>query len=448
VVQLHNPQNENINMNQIFSGIDIDIEAGNPDAIGIEARAAQGTSVQDVTIKAGTAASPAAVGLSGGAGSGGSHIKVTVIGGKIGVKLGSAQPAPTATGLVLVNQTEVAIDYSSPGRQTLSLVGIDITMSPTAQGPAVRAGRSVSMADSVIRRLPTADEGSGGISSPAPPSSTDAAITADATLFLSNVWIQGYDTAVSFTDKDASVAGAGKDSSDFVHVELLAKGSMGADKDGMVAPLPGLPTDVLMPVIVNGTRSLKQLVRSAVVPHSSAPAAGSLTASHVWDSSTFPSFEAKTGVCNVKSAKYGAKGDLTTDDTASLQEAMDDTRCAVVFLPKGYYAVTKTLQMRPNTSLIGVSRLLSNIVPHSSVAPHVFEAARPRPRSSAVTKKTPNGRLSRAAGAAWPLLQTAAGATDASTVAWLSVIVWHHGEWARRTVCNTRPLVLHRAWVQ
>ena len=35
VVKLHNPINENINMNQVFTGIDIRIEAGNPDAIGI-----------------------------------------------------------------------------------------------------------------------------------------------------------------------------------------------------------------------------------------------------------------------------------------------------------------------------------------------------------------------------------------------------------------------------
>ena len=31
-VLLHNPENENINMNQVFSGIDIEIQAGNPQA--------------------------------------------------------------------------------------------------------------------------------------------------------------------------------------------------------------------------------------------------------------------------------------------------------------------------------------------------------------------------------------------------------------------------------
>ena len=41
-VLLENPINDNINMNQIFAGVDIEIELGNPDAIGISARGAQG----------------------------------------------------------------------------------------------------------------------------------------------------------------------------------------------------------------------------------------------------------------------------------------------------------------------------------------------------------------------------------------------------------------------
>jgi hypothetical protein len=64
VVKLHNPINENINMNQVLSHVDIRIEDGNPQAQGVYARAAQGTSVQDVFIYAGTAA----CGLVGGAG--------------------------------------------------------------------------------------------------------------------------------------------------------------------------------------------------------------------------------------------------------------------------------------------------------------------------------------------------------------------------------------------
>ena len=97
----------------MFSGIDVEIEPGNPLSVGVYARAAQGTSVQDVTIYAGSGL----VGLDGGAGSGGSHINVTVIGGQIGARFNSSQPAPTVTGLTLINQTVAAIQYGHPGRQ-------------------------------------------------------------------------------------------------------------------------------------------------------------------------------------------------------------------------------------------------------------------------------------------------------------------------------------------
>ena len=63
-----------VNMNQVLSGVDIEIAAGNPEAIGAYGRAAQGTSIQDVTVRC----ADCAVGIQGGAGSGGSHINVRV----------------------------------------------------------------------------------------------------------------------------------------------------------------------------------------------------------------------------------------------------------------------------------------------------------------------------------------------------------------------------------
>ena len=59
----------------------------------------------------------------GGAGSGGSHIKVTVIGGKAGVTLGEAQPSPAVSGLTLINQSVSAVVYETPGRQVHVVFG-------------------------------------------------------------------------------------------------------------------------------------------------------------------------------------------------------------------------------------------------------------------------------------------------------------------------------------
>src|SRR6266702_3066501 len=54
---------------------------------------------------------------------------------------------------------------------------------------------------------------------------------------------------------------------------------------------------------------------------------------------------------------FGAKGDGVTDDTASLQKAIDavaDTvRQGIVFIPEGHYRLTHTLYVWPGVRLIG-----------------------------------------------------------------------------------------------
>ena len=139
--------NENIQMNQILSGVDIQIERGNPKAIGVYGRAAQGTSIQDVVIRS----VDAAIGLQGGAGSGGSHINVRVEGGVVGMDLSTAQPSPTLTGATLINQTGSALVYNSPGRQTLSVTGLSVVRAAGAMGPAVSStAEGISLVDCVL----------------------------------------------------------------------------------------------------------------------------------------------------------------------------------------------------------------------------------------------------------------------------------------------------------
>ena len=61
---------------------------------------------------------------------------------------------------------------------------------------------------------------------------------------------------------------------------------------------------------------------------------------------------------NVKT--LGAKGDGTTDDTAALQKAIDTHR--VLYLPTGFYMVSDTLKLRPDTVLIGLHPALAQLV--------------------------------------------------------------------------------------
>eukprot|EP01065_Artemidia_motanka_P007731 TRINITY_DN13864_c0_g1_i2.p1 TRINITY_DN13864_c0_g1~~TRINITY_DN13864_c0_g1_i2.p1 ORF type:complete len:626 (+),score=136.33 TRINITY_DN13864_c0_g1_i2:68-1945(+) len=358
VVKLTNPENENINMNQVFSGIDIRIEAGNSEAVGIYARGAQGTGVQNVTIHAGDAA----VGLFGGAGSGGSHIGVTVIGGRVGMQVGSAQPGPTLTGVTLVNQTHTALLYDAPGRQTLSVVGLKVVAAAGATGPPIHSFNPLSVADSVV-------EGAGAVA---------VAAEEGCSLFLSNVWTRGYEALARLPNGTLVSAG----SSEWARASTIA------------APAVKLQQGAATPAYVDSERVAGAVV--AVRGGGSGP--GDLQTSHLprpevsWESG---------GVC--MASEYGAKGDLETDDTASITAMLRDPKCNVCFLHKGYFSVKSTLDLACNQTLVGVSRMYTHIVPHPDVR-----------------RTVPAGE------AAWPVVRTCSGVADETTVSKLSVVVWRH----------------------
>ncbi len=61
---------------------------------------------------------------------------------------------------------------------------------------------------------------------------------------------------------------------------------------------------------------------------------------------------------NVKT--LGVKGDSETDDTAALQKAIDSYR--VLYLPTGFYKVSDTLKLRPDTVLIGLHPAMAQLV--------------------------------------------------------------------------------------
>lgn len=106
-----------ININQVLQSVDVSIGEGNIGAVGVMHLGAQGSGLEDVTVWAGDAAA----GIVGGAGGGCSHSNVRVVGGRFGMDLLAAQPAPTVTGAVLVNQTCAAVIYQ--GRGPLTIVG-------------------------------------------------------------------------------------------------------------------------------------------------------------------------------------------------------------------------------------------------------------------------------------------------------------------------------------
>ena len=313
-------------MNTMFVNIDIVIGRGNPGATGMHICSCEGSAVQDVTIDA----THGHTGIEGATGNGGSWANVTVIGGCIGLDMrGWTPPTPTMEGITLVNQSEAAI--ISACRGPLTAVGLKITS--RIPGPAiVGQGRwgpfdaGMSLVDSEIVFDRKALRGRKA-----------TAISSERSVYMNNVYVRGADVVVA-----GVLPGAPRG---WTHVKEFALGKVRT-------PVKGF--NLSAPIYIDGkkVRGPYRDVETDVAP----PA--DLQSSHVW-SRDFPSWESG-GAANVKERPYNAQGDSFADDTQALQRAVNEKE--VVFLPKGYYRVTKTLKLKPNTKLIGVAQHLSVIM--------------------------------------------------------------------------------------
>lgn len=74
--------------------------------------------------------------------------------------------------------------------------------------------------------------------------------------------------------------------------------------------------------------------------------------------SDIPALPSAASWMNVRT--LGAAGDGITDDTARLQSAID--RYPVLYFPQGMYKVTETLKLKPDTVLIGLNPITTQIV--------------------------------------------------------------------------------------
>jgi hypothetical protein len=324
-------EQDDTSMNQMLVGIDVVVGEGNAGAIAIRHRAAQGSGVQDCAIDV----TYGHTGLQGGAGSGGSHVNVTVIGGRIGLDLREAQPAPTIAGIALIGQTERAILYD--GGQTLAAVGLRIESSQAGpliegvgSGPTDAANGAITLVDSTL----AFDK----------PRLGAVAIRMAHSLTLHNVYIRGASHAVEFGD-GTSLAG---NPTGWLHVAEFAH--------AVHPPLyqePGSQWKFQFDaaLYLDGLRRVGDVVN---VEKGREPPAD-LQSRHFWDAS-FPNWE-EPGAVNVREAPYGARGDALSDDTAVIQRAIDEH--PTVFLPKGIYRITQPLVLKRGTRLLGVARHLS-----------------------------------------------------------------------------------------
>ena len=95
---------------------------------------------------------------------------------------------------------------------------------------------------------------------------------------------------------------------------------------------------------VGKTATNVQIAPLRALPAAGAPAIRALPAMGQWT--------------NVKT--LGVRGDGRTDDTAAIQRAIDTQR--VLFFPTGFYIVTDTLRLKPDTVLIGMHPAMTQFV--------------------------------------------------------------------------------------
>jgi len=322
-----------------FVGIDIEIGKGNPGAVAIRMRGAQGSVIEDATINV----TKGIIGIEGAGGSGGGYTNVTVIGGKIGLDASTSLETPTITGLNFINQTEHAILYY--GRQTLVGTGIKIhTKYPVT---AVFAEDLWTSKQTSIDNEPGVQDQKTAWNGPV--SFVDSeiifekkpgvAFQSNAAVYLNNVFIKNADILVNHTEKGKLPGKQGK----WMHIEEYAQGYTMYPFVGYQYSSPVYKDRIKQPGIAN--------VKEGVVPPED------LQSRHVWDQN-FPSWES-SGAINVKEAPYFARGDGKTDDTEAIQKAINENE--IIFLPKGMYRITQTLDLKSNTKLVGIAPHLSVI---------------------------------------------------------------------------------------
>jgi hypothetical protein len=358
--------------NQVLQGVDVVLGAGNPAAVGIDMNAAQGTTLEDVTVHA---ASDALAGVAGGNGGGGSFKGVTVIGAKYGIDSRQTGDAPTMVAVTLINQTcagllhgssttVIATGFRVRGSPALAgvLAGVDPTAfhahpdchAPKAPGvavawantpsPGLALHSAASMVDSSIVL-----EGSTPDDDAAPP-----CIIANSSLYLSDVYVAGCRVLVASGGRSPLLADG-----PITRIKLLAFGRLDVNSTQPVpssrtANPPPPPAYVYaFPSYQNGSRSADGVATTE--PSRLGPPPGLESRHWLAGGATWQTAGA------VSALDVGCTGDGVTDDWAALQAAVQAH--AVVVLPKGFYRLSQPLVLsRDAGALVGVGRTLSIVM--------------------------------------------------------------------------------------
>lgn len=313
---------------EILCNIDFDC-GGNPGAIGIKAAAAQDSSILNVRINA----EGALVGLHGLPGRNSVTGNIEIQGGRIGIFNQGSVAGAVIVGARFINQTEDAIQHTdfSP----LSMTGFEIVRK-TGPGLRLMAHKNTSNgAMSLIDGRIEVGEGETAIDN-----------SQGKTLYLRNVYTKGSKVIVqSGTQKGVEASGEWSCVSEYSYADqtVTAEDDPPYEKGDAVFQVSSLIDGRIL--------QTPEAVVSTSEAQSGPPA--DLLSRHLWTS--LPIYTGGEGVTNAAS-EFGATPDDDTDDAAAIQSAIDAASEAGhgwVFLPRGTYLISRTLELKANTTLSG-----------------------------------------------------------------------------------------------
>ncbi len=325
---------------QSIRNLDIEVESGNPGAVGIEFTGAQNNSLINVGIrlKSGYA------GFSGFIGDNSSIVNITVEGGKYGFMhstQGGSLRWPTMANVKLLDQTDAAIYHFVPTNFMISGLQIRKNQSPAiiTEGNSQSTG-NFTILDGIIEII----------------QESDTAVIANGgnkAIALVNVYTKN---ALNLIENSQG---------------QKIEGETGWSKISEIG-YPGQGIN-----IING--SIQESVYQGLTVDGSRPE--NLLSKHGISLSDFPSPDVllariKAGdskVVNVKDhgilpAESGwnnigmDKGHNTSPDvTVKLQELIN-SGAEIIFFPKGKYIISNTIDLKPNTHLTGIANQLSGFI--------------------------------------------------------------------------------------
>jgi len=318
-----NKPQPNINFNQKILNLDFDLGQGNPGAIAIDLRGAEGASVEDIRIRA----SGAFAGIRNAPGSGGAMHGIAVTGGQYGLYLTGTQPSPLVSDLALEDQEISSVYYTSRG--PLTIVGAHII------GAGIRGEKldrpwnsALNLIDAVIELT-----------------SDSVAIRSERSVALNNVWVYNAPTIIQIQNCEPVRGQTGG-------WTLLNKYAQGTNVEFNDRGNRFEHTDKIW---INKRESYDPIID--IETRESGPP------QDFYHRHKIPAFINWFGIhtVNVKEAPYLARGDGQTDDYEAIQRAINEND--LVFLPKGNYRVSRSLELKPGTKLTGVSNLFTVISP-------------------------------------------------------------------------------------